>query len=80
VSPLRYLALTVVGMLGTAAASVPWWQEFSAMVLAHEDDTEPIPWRERRRLLPWIVLVVLFGTGAIIGLIGILEYLLRTVF
>lgn len=70
-----YLVLTVVGLCGMVPATREWMVEFLSLEKTHTDEAFPPGWR--RRLLPWVLLVVLFGVAAITGLIGIIVWSVR---
>lgn len=74
-APWPALALTVIGLVGMFSALRPWLEEVHPILQMPDD--EKVPWSIRRRLLPWALLVAVFGLVAIIGLILIAAYLIK---
>lgn len=71
-----FASLALLGVIGELAAFREWWTEFRGLEERHGPDAE-WPWAERRRMLPWTALVLIFGSAAVIGIVGLVGQVLR---
>jgi nitrate reductase NapE component len=76
---LPWVSMSVVGLVGTFAAFHEFLAELQAISRKLGPDAD-WPWRERFHLLPWVFAVVVFGSVAVVGDIGVMVWIVRHIF
>jgi hypothetical protein len=71
-----FVAVAVLGLAGMAPAFREFLVEFHRLETTLGEDAE-WPWAERKALLPWALLVTLFGIAAMTGLLGMVVLLVH---